>query len=115
MNELVIYKGCTNPIFVQLLNEDGTVREYDSSDTVIFALSPDRKKANVIINKFMNYDSDEGMYYLMITPEMTENLIGDERYYYDIKCVTNDGTFPVQPITPVWVVPDLSDSEVQND
>lgn len=109
MDELIIYKGCTNPVFIQLLNEDGTPREYDSGDTIIFALSPNRKKENVVINQTMSYDADEGVYYLIITPEMIESLIGDERYFYDVKCVTENGTFPVQPITPVWVVPDLAE------
>ena len=112
-SDFLIYKGCTNPIYIQLLNEDETPREYDSGMSVIFAVSPDRKKEHTVINQIMSYDADEGMYYLIITPEMTESLIGDERYFYDVKCVTENGMFPVQPISPVWVVPDLA--EVQND
>ena len=108
MNEFIIYKGCTNPVFIQLLNDDGTTREYNENDTVIFALSPDRKKESVIMNEAMEYDAESGMYYLIITPIMTNALTGDKKYYYDIKCITEDEIYPAQPLTPVWVVPELA-------
>lgn len=108
-SDFLIYKGCTNPIYLQLLKEDGTPREYYSGETIIFALSPDRKKENVVINQTMTYDANTETYFLALTPEMTENLIGDERYYFDVKCVTENGTFSVQPITPAYIVPDLAE------
>ena len=108
MNEFIIYKGCTNPVYIQLFNDDGTERTYSSGDTVVFALSPDRKKENAVINHAMAYDAESNMYYLNITPVMTDGLVGDERYYYSVACVNSDGKFPVIPIQPVWVVPDLT-------
>ena len=108
MNEFKIYKGCTNPVYIQLFNDDGTERTYSSGDTVVFALSPDRKKTNAVLNQVMAYDAERNMYYLNITPVMTDGLVGDERYYYSVACVNSDGKFPVIPIQPVWVVPDLT-------
>ena len=109
MNDFIIYKGCTNPVFIQLLNEDETPREYDSGMSVIFAVSPDRKKEHTVINQTMSYDVESGLYYLIVTPEMTDALSGDKKYYYDFKCVTENGIFPILPITPVWVVSDLAE------
>lgn len=106
MEKIRIYKGTTKKLFVKLKNSDGSDREYDYNEFVLYAISDSRQRSGVVLSGQMEYDSESGTYGLELTPAQTDTLSEDERYWIDV-IVRNFGgdKYIAVPIREIIVEP----------
>jgi hypothetical protein len=96
VNGIVIYQGKSEEMILQLMKSDGTIYEPDGVITKVVFGVKSGEFGGLLIDKELDYDSEQQGYLLQLDPEDTED-IPEGGYSYDFSYYTADGFYNAVP------------------
>lgn len=107
VNKISIVRGTTNVFNITVTDETSAIYQLTAGEKVVFGVKRDTDDDTFVFLKTADFDADEGVYVVTLTPEDTE-LCMCESFVYDVALESSGNFFNIIEPSPFIIKPNVT-------